>query len=69
MYLLLEYPLFSLMSEAVNVEQVQEPITHASPEVREIIERVLQLEKDKLYLRSPRNINDDIVKIVKEVIQ
>lgn len=57
------------MSEAVDVEQVQEPITHASPEVREIIERVLQLEKDKLYLRSPRNINDDIVKIVKEVIQ
>lgn len=57
------------MSEAINVEQVQEPITDAPPEVREIIERVLQLEKDKLYLRSPRNINDDIVKIVKEVIQ
>ena len=57
------------MSNDVDINQVQEPITTASPEINEIIERVLHLEKSKLYLRSPRNINDDIVKIVKEVIQ
>lgn len=57
------------MSEDINIRNVQEPITNAPPDVREIIERVLQLEKDKLYLRSPRNINEDIVNLVKEVIQ
>jgi len=51
------------------LSNVQEPIAKASPEVREIIERVLQAEKDKLYLDSPRNINDDILAIIKEVIQ
>lgn len=48
---------------------VQEPIAIAPPEVRKIIERVLQAEKDKLYMKFPRNINDDILKIVKEEVQ
>lgn len=48
---------------------VQEPITSAPPEVRRIIERVLQAEKDKLYMKFPRNINDDILKIIKEEVQ
>jgi hypothetical protein len=52
----------------VEIHEIQEPITNASPEVREIIERVLQAEKDKLYMRPPRNINDDILKIIKDVI-
>lgn len=52
-----------------HLNSVQEPITHAPPEVKEIIERVLRLEKDKLYMRSPKNINEDILQIVKEVIQ
>jgi len=48
---------------------LQDPITDASPEVREIIERVLQAERDKLYMKNPRNINDDVLKIIKEVVQ
>lgn len=52
-----------------NLNNIQEPITTASPEVRQIIERVLQLEKDKLYLKAPRNINDDILTIIKEIIK
>lgn len=52
-----------------DLSDVQEPIASAPPEVREIIERVLQAEKDKLYMKVPRNINDDILKIVKEAIQ
>ncbi|MGK7927881.1 MAG: hypothetical protein AB4290_22030 [Spirulina sp.] len=52
----------------IDVQKVQEPITSAPSEVQEIIERVLKLEKEKLYQRFPRNINDDILKIVKEVI-
>ncbi len=49
--------------------EVQEPIASASPEVRQIIERVLQAERDKLYMKIPRNINDDILKIIKEEVQ
>lgn len=52
-----------------NIDRVQEPILTATPEVRQIIEKILQLEKDKLYLKTPRNINDDVLRIVKEVIQ
>ncbi len=57
------------MNQESNLNQVQEPITSAPPQVRQIIERVLQAEKDKLYMKNPRNINDDILKIVKEAVQ
>ena len=52
-----------------NLDQVQEPINTAPPDIRTIIEQVLQLEKDKLYQRSPRGINDDILSIIKSVVQ
>jgi len=52
-----------------DFSSIQEPITSASPEVKEIIEQVLQLEKDKLYLKTPRNINEDILNIIKKVVQ
>lgn len=52
-----------------NFQNIQAPITDASPEVKLIIERVLRLEKDRLYGRGLKNINDDILKIIKEVIQ
>ena len=51
-----------------GLNDVQEPITNAPSEVRQIIERVLEVEKDKLYMRAPRHINDDILKIIKEAI-
>jgi hypothetical protein len=59
----------ALYQTNIDLSNVQEPITSASPEVRQIIERVLQTEKDRLYMKSPRNINDDILKIVKEEVQ
>jgi hypothetical protein len=52
-----------------NLDNIQEPILSASDDVRKIIDRVLKLEKDKLYQRNPRNINDDVLTIIKEVIQ
>jgi hypothetical protein len=52
-----------------NFQNIQEPILSAPEDVRKIIDRVLKLEKDKLYQRNPRNINDDILTIIKEVIQ
>lgn len=52
-----------------NLQNIQEPILSAPEDVRKIIDRVLKLEKDKLYQRNPRNINDDVLTIIKEVIQ
>ena len=49
-------------------QQILEPLEGASPEVKEIIKRVLKLERDKLYLKTA-HINSDIIKIIKEVIQ
>ncbi|MEL6928448.1 MAG: hypothetical protein AAFO95_07430 [Cyanobacteria bacterium J06600_6] len=48
---------------------IQEPITNAPTAVRKIIEQVLKLEKEKLYLKTPRNINEDILNIIKQVVQ
>lgn len=48
--------------------EVGEPITTAPLEVKQIIERVLQIEKDRLYTQNYRGINDDILKIVEEAI-
>lgn len=53
----------------IDLNDVQEPIISAPHEVRRIIERVLQTEKDKLYLKRPHNINDDILRIIKEEVQ
>ena len=52
-----------------NIQNIQEPILNAPEDVRKIIDRVLKLERDKLYQRNPRNINDDVLMIIKEVIQ
>ncbi|MDX2244938.1 MAG: hypothetical protein ACAF41_27870 [Leptolyngbya sp. BL-A-14] len=57
------------MTKELSMADVQEPITSAPPEVRRIILRVLQAEKDKLYMKNPRHINDDLLKIVKEEVQ
>lgn len=57
------------MTKELSKVDVQEPITNAPPEVRRIILRVLQAEKDKLYMKNPRHINDDLLKIVKEEVQ
>jgi hypothetical protein len=57
------------MTKDKSMSEVQKPIDDAPPEVRRIILRVLQAEKDKLYMKNPRHINDDLLKIVKEEVQ
>ncbi|NEP40649.1 MAG: hypothetical protein F6K35_15985 [Okeania sp. SIO2H7] len=51
-----------------TLSHIQEPIVTAPPEVRQIIQEVLEIERDRLYKRAPK-INDDILKIIKEIIQ
>lgn len=50
-------------------DSVLEPFKHSSPEVQQVVKRVLQVEKDKLHLSNPRHINDDILKIIKEEVR
>jgi hypothetical protein len=57
------------MTKELSMNDVQELITTAPPEVRKIIERVLKAERDKLYMKNPRHINDDILTIIKEEVQ
>lgn len=52
-----------------DLEQITEPITQAKPEIRSIVEQVLQLEKDRLSQKNIRYINDDILNIIKHNIQ
>ncbi|AHJ26586.1 hypothetical protein PN465_01335 [Nodularia spumigena CS-584] len=52
-----------------NIEDVQEPISSASPEVRQIIERVWKLEKGRLDKKINSHINEEILDIVKEEVQ
>ena len=52
-----------------DFSSIQQPITEASPEVKQVIEEVLKIEKDKLYLKTPRNINEDVLNIIKQVVQ
>lgn len=57
------------MSQEISKKQVQSPVTDASPEIQRIIKRILKAEKDKLYMKTPRYINDDLLKIFEEEIK
>ncbi|MEY3402828.1 MAG: hypothetical protein RLZZ86_2444, partial [Cyanobacteriota bacterium] len=59
---------FRMIPES-NIEDVQEPISSAPPEVKQIIEKVWRLEKSRLDRKSKGHINDDILTIVKEAVQ
>lgn len=50
------------------MQDVQEPILKASPEVQRIIARVLEAEKQKLYLDRP-HLTNDVVAIIKEEVK
>lgn len=57
------------MTSDISKDDVQKPIMEASPEIKRIIARVLQAEKDKLYMKKALYITDDIRKIFEEEIQ
>jgi len=57
------------MLNQANIEYVQEPISNAPSHVKQIIELVWKLEKSRIDRRSKSHINDDILEIVKQVVQ
>lgn len=48
---------------------LQANLKQFSPETQEIVTRVLQLEKKKLYQKSPRHINEEVLNLIKDVVQ
>ncbi|MGK7906038.1 MAG: hypothetical protein AB4040_02260 [Synechococcus sp.] len=52
-----------------TMEDVQEPITTAPQQVKQIIERVLRIEKDRLDNNNRGHINEDILQVVKDEIR
>jgi len=58
-----------LNTNNTNLDTITEPINQSPPEVRAIIKQVLQLEKERLYQKNLRHINDDILQIIKQNIQ
>ncbi len=63
------HDVYQQMNQQANIDDVQEPITSAPPEVREIIEQVCKLEKIRLDKKINSHINDDILRIVKEAVR
>jgi len=57
------------MTQEPTSRNVMEPINSAPPEINKLIKRVLKAENDKLHLKQPRGINDDILQIIKEAVQ
>ncbi|MBW4591768.1 MAG: hypothetical protein KME46_02300 [Brasilonema angustatum HA4187-MV1] len=57
------------MTKETHIDYVQEPILSAPLEVRQIIDRVWQLEKSRLDKKINSHINDDILAIVKEAVR
>lgn len=49
-------------------EDINKNISEAPTDIRRIIERVLKVEQDKLYLNKPHVVSD-IVNIIKEEIK
>lgn len=50
-------------------EQVQELVKSASQEVQHVVAEVLRLERDKLHLKLPRGIVEDITDLVKKSVR
>lgn len=45
-----------------------EPLKREPEEYRVIIKKILELESERLYQRQP-HLNDDVIRIIKEVVR
>lgn len=57
------------MAQDNKLAQVKDPIHSAPPAVKQIIERLLELEKNRLDRNDRGVIHTDILNIVKEAVQ
>lgn len=49
-------------------EQIQAMIREAPAEVRALVAEVLRLERDKLHLKLPRGIVEDITDLARKIV-
>jgi hypothetical protein len=49
-------------------EQIQALLQEASPEAQEVVAQVLRLEKEKLHLKLPRGVVEDITDVIKRLV-
>jgi len=56
-------------SEDYMKKQVEEILKGLSADERELLGRIVKAERDKLHMKNPRGINDDIRKAVTEIIK
>lgn len=52
-----------------NMENPRELLKAASPEVQKVVKKVLEIENEKLYMKKPLGIVEDIEKIIREVVK
>ena len=57
------------MTQEPTSKTVMEPVDSAPPAIKKLIRKVLKAEHDKLHMKQPRGINDDILQIIKEEVQ
>ncbi|MEG4089168.1 hypothetical protein [Microcoleus sp. Pol12B4] len=50
-------------------KQTESILRELSAEEREILWRVIKAERDKLHMKNPRGINEDIWKAITEIIK
>jgi hypothetical protein len=57
------------LMDKLTAKDVHKPIDTAPPEIRQIIQQVLEIEKDRLDRNERGLVNADILRIVKEAVQ
>jgi hypothetical protein len=50
-------------------EEFNSIIQKLTQEEKNLLQKIIKVERDKLYMSKPRGINDDIYKAVTEVIK
>jgi hypothetical protein len=56
-------------SEDYMKKQIQEILKGLTPDERDLLWRVVKAERDKLHMKNPRGINDDIRRAVTEIVK
>ena len=57
------------MTQDISKQDIQAPFRDAPPAIRKIMKRILEAEKEKLYMQRPRAIKEDIIKIIEEEVK
>ena len=49
-------------------EKIKERLARCTPEAQIAFQKILEVEKDKLYLTKPHGIYEDLLRAIKEVV-